>query len=220
MVQIMITSRDICIVAYDEVVKIQIMTFWITSCDTCKHWTRSRRRRTQPSYFLSPWTCSGRQSHHRHISHSHHLLCHHNLYHCIMEIQFIVLVVSKQKLMFDFTRGLSETETTSGKRWLFPDVWTQRLSKIFEQDTWARCLNTEVELNKYFEQNTWTRCLNTETELNKIFEQNTWTRVAWLRCLNNVQIKVLYWEGKRTNGNDEETTNMIICVEFLEKTVT
>ena len=163
----MITSRDICMVAYDEVVKIQIMTFWITSCDTCKHWTRSRRRRTQPSYFLSPWTCSGRQSHHRHISHSHH-----NLYHCIMEIQFIVLVVSKQKLMFDFTRGLSETETTSGKRWLFPDVWTQRLSKIFEQDTWARCLNTEVELNK-------------------IFEQNTWTRVAWLRCLNNVQIKVL-----------------------------
>ena len=158
MVQIMITSRDICIVAYDEVVKIQIMTFWITSCDTCKHWTRSRRRRTQPSYFLSPWTCSGRQSHHRHISHSHHLLCHHNLYHCIMEIQFIVLVVSKQKLMFDFTRGLSETETTSGKRWLFPDVWTQRsnwtsiLNKILEQDVWTQRPNWTRYLNKILEQ--------------------------------------------------------------------
>ena len=136
MVQIMITSRDICIVAYDGVVKIQIMTFWITSCDTCKHWTRSRRRRTQPSYFLSPWTCSGRQSHHRHISHSHHLLCHHNLYHCIIEIQFIILVITTK----------TDVWLHQGLEWNWDHQW-QTL-------TFPRCLNTEAE------QDIWTRYLS------------------------------------------------------------
>ena len=99
-------------------------------------------------------------------------------------------------------------------------------SQMFEHRGWARYLNKileqDFEHRGRTEQDIWTKYLNKmfEQGLSKIFEQNTWTRAAWLRCLNNVQIKVLYWEGKRTNGNDEETTNMIICVEFLEKTVT
>ena len=68
--------------------------------------------------------------------------------------------------MFDFTRGLSETETTCGKRWLSPDVWTEvGLSKYFEQSTWLLVF----EHSGRIEQDIWTKYLNKGC-LNKMFE--------------------------------------------------
>ena len=140
----------------------QFLRCLIHSCDTFKRWTRSPRRKTQPSYFLSQWTCSGRQKHHRHLTHSRH----HHLHHENPVYRFH----DQQLMMLDLSRGLNETETTCGKHWLFS-------SKMFQLGSnWTKCFNWDRTEQDVWKGIAWLRCLNIQC----LFKSRSWKEAMWM----------------------------------------
>ena len=114
--------------------------------------------------------------------------------------------------MFAFIRGLSETQG-----WLFLDVWTRLywLSMMFEED---------VSMNRgLIGQESWTRCLRS------MFKHNIWRKDLNKGCLSKIFDFEDVWiisDKIEVISKSEEPTRMkkknllVICVEFLEKTVT